>query len=117
MVDGAGGRSQLAMLTTSFIVLMVLLLFTKPLQYMPSCVLSTVVFLIGVEQAIVVSVIDHKQAYNELQRRGVKLVISEASDSVRAELDRCGATALLGADAYYPTMVEAVAAFQQQPPN
>jgi MFS superfamily sulfate permease-like transporter len=58
-----------------------------------------------------------KQAYNELRARGVRLVISEASDSVRAELDRHGATALLGTDAYYPTMVEAVAAFEHQPPN
>jgi sulfate permease, SulP family len=49
MVDGAGGRSQLAMLTTSVIVLIVLLFLTKPLQYMPSAVLASVVFLIGVE--------------------------------------------------------------------
>jgi sulfate permease, SulP family len=49
MVDGAGGRSQLAMLTTSVIVLIVLLFLTKPLQYMPNAVLASVVFLIGVE--------------------------------------------------------------------
>ena len=47
----------------------------------------------------------------------MKLVISEASESVHAELERYGATTLVGADAYYPTMVEAVAAFEQQPPN
>ena len=58
-----------------------------------------------------------KQVDNELQARGVKLVISEASESVHAELERYGATTLVGADAYYPTMVEAVAAFEQQPPN
>jgi high affinity sulfate transporter 1 len=243
MVDGAGGRSQLAMITTSVIVLFVLLFLTKPLQYMPSAVLSSVVFLIGVELvdlagmrkilrtrrdefvvaavtalvvvcvgveqaivlAIVVSVIDHlrrsyhpndvvmitsdaghprshpvepgiesepglvvyrfaadlyyananrfneeilelvgdgaprvrwlvidaasmfdidytggetiKQAYSELQARGVTLVISETSDSVRDELDRYGVTALLGTDAYYPTVAEAVAAFEQQQPD
>lgn len=49
MVDGAGGRSQLASLTCAGIVLIVLLFLTKPLQYMPEAVLSTVVFLIGIE--------------------------------------------------------------------
>jgi high affinity sulfate transporter 1 len=49
MVDSAGGRSQLASLATSIIVLMVLLFLTKPLAYMPEAVLSTVVFLIGIE--------------------------------------------------------------------
>jgi SulP family sulfate permease len=49
MVDSAGGRSQIATLTTSIIVLVVLLFFTKPLAYMPSAVLSSVVFLIGIE--------------------------------------------------------------------
>jgi sulfate permease, SulP family len=49
MVESAGGQSQLASLTTSFIVLMVLLFLTKPLAYMPEAVLSAVVFLIGIE--------------------------------------------------------------------
>jgi sulfate permease, SulP family len=49
MVDSAGGHSQLATLTTSAIVLIVLLFLTKPLAYMPEAVLSSVVFLIGVE--------------------------------------------------------------------
>ena len=39
MVDGAGGRSQLAQLTTAVIVLIVLLFLTVPLQYMPEAVL------------------------------------------------------------------------------
>jgi MFS superfamily sulfate permease-like transporter len=49
MVESAGGHSQLSQLTTSFIVLMVLLFLTGPLAYLPAAVLSTVVFLIGVE--------------------------------------------------------------------
>lgn len=49
MVDGAGGKSQLASLTTAVIVLIVLLFLTKPLQYMPTAVLATVVFMIGIE--------------------------------------------------------------------
>jgi sulfate permease, SulP family len=49
MVDSAGGRSQLSSLVTSVIVLIVLLFLTKPLSYMPDAVLSSVVFLIGIE--------------------------------------------------------------------
>ena len=49
MVDSAGGRSQIATLTTAVIVLIVILFLTVPLSYMPNAVLSSVVFLIGLE--------------------------------------------------------------------
>ena len=49
MVDGAGGRSQLAQLTTGVVVVIVLLFLTAPIQYLPQAVLSSVVFLIGLE--------------------------------------------------------------------
>ncbi len=49
MVDGAGGRTQLSLMVTSAIVLMVLLFLTGPLAYMPEAVLSAVVFLIGID--------------------------------------------------------------------
>jgi sulfate permease, SulP family len=49
MVDSAGGRSQLAQITTSLLVLLVLLFLTGPLANMPGAVLSAVVFLVGVE--------------------------------------------------------------------
>ena len=49
MLESAGGRSQLAQLTASGIVFMVLLFLTGPLAYMPGAVLSAVVFLIGLE--------------------------------------------------------------------
>ncbi len=49
MVDSAGGRSQLSHLVTATVVLLVLLFFTGPLTYMPSSVLSAIVFLIGLE--------------------------------------------------------------------
>jgi len=49
MVDSAGGRTQLSLLVTTVIVLLVLLFFTAPLAYMPEAVLSVVVFLIGVD--------------------------------------------------------------------
>jgi SulP family sulfate permease len=49
MVDSAGGRSQLSLLVTTVIVLLVLAFFTGPLAYLPEAVLSAVVFLIGVD--------------------------------------------------------------------
>ena len=49
MVDGAGGRSQLSQLTAAVVVLLVVLILTGPLAYLPIAVLATVVFLIGIE--------------------------------------------------------------------
>ena len=49
MADSAGGRSQLAQLTTSAVVLIVLLLLTRPLAYLPDAALAAVVFLIAIE--------------------------------------------------------------------
>ena len=49
MVDSAGGRTQLSLIVTSIIVLLVLLFLTGPLGYMPEAVLSAVVFLIGID--------------------------------------------------------------------
>ncbi|MGD0827795.1 MAG: SulP family inorganic anion transporter [Desulfobaccales bacterium] len=46
MVDSAGGRCQLAQITSSIIVLLVLLFLTGPLAYLPVAVLSAVVFII-----------------------------------------------------------------------
>ncbi len=49
MVDSAGGRSQLAQLTTAAVVLIVLILLTGPLAYLPDAALAAVVFLIAIE--------------------------------------------------------------------
>jgi high affinity sulfate transporter 1 len=49
MVDSAGGRSQLATVSTGIVVLVVLLFLTGPLQYLPNAVLAAVVFYIGLE--------------------------------------------------------------------
>ena len=49
MVDSAGGRSQLAQLTTSAVVLIVLLVLTGPLAYLPDAALAAIVFLIAIE--------------------------------------------------------------------
>jgi sulfate permease, SulP family len=48
-VDSAGGRSQLAQLTTAALVLITLLLLTGPLAYLPDAALAAVVFLIAIE--------------------------------------------------------------------
>ncbi|MDQ2881122.1 MAG: SulP family inorganic anion transporter [Actinomycetota bacterium] len=49
MVDSAGGRSQLSQLTAAVVVLLVVLLLTGPLAYLPIAALATVVFVIGIE--------------------------------------------------------------------
>ena len=48
MVEGAGGRSQMAQVSTAAVVALVLIFATKPLQYLPQCVLGAIVFLIAV---------------------------------------------------------------------
>ena len=48
MVESSGGQSQLAHLATSIMVAFVLLFLTKPLQYLPHCVLGSIVFFIAV---------------------------------------------------------------------
>lgn len=58
MVDDAGGRTQVAHLTTAIIVLLVLLFLTKPLSYLPGAVLSAIVFMIGVKLIDVRGMID-----------------------------------------------------------
>ena len=49
LVDGAGGRSQLAQITTALVVALVLLFLTGPLAQMPMAVLSAIVFLVGIK--------------------------------------------------------------------
>jgi SulP family sulfate permease len=49
IVDTAGGRSQLSPLTASAVVLLVLVLLTAPLAYLPAAALAAVVFLIAIE--------------------------------------------------------------------
>jgi SulP family sulfate permease len=243
MVDSAGGRSQVAQITTGIIVLIVLLFLTAPIQYLPEAVLSAVVFIIGiklvdwfglrqlwwqrrdefaiaaltaltvvvvgVEQGIVLamiaSAIDHlrrsyrpktvvieqdtdstemavaadpdartvpglavllflsdlyyananhlleevtsfaesdsdpslawfcldaeavsdvdytgaqvlRQIHDELEERGIHLVIARTEPGVRTQLERYGLIDLLGPDAFYPTVTAVVSAFTARPP-
>ena len=46
-------------MTTAAIVLIVLLFLTKPLQYLPNAVLSSVVFLIGIELVDIAGTREH----------------------------------------------------------
>jgi SulP family sulfate permease len=48
MVECSGGQSQLAQVATAMAVAFVLLFVTKPLQYLPRCVLGAIVFFIAV---------------------------------------------------------------------
>lgn len=70
MVDGAGGRSQIAQITTGLVVLIVLLFLTAPLQYLPKAVLAAVVFVIGVQ------LIDIKGMRNIFQVRKDEFVVA-----------------------------------------
>jgi SulP family sulfate permease len=49
MVEGAGSRSQIAQVTTAVVVALVLLFLTKPLQYLPQCVLGALVLLVAIK--------------------------------------------------------------------
>lgn len=49
MVQSAGGRSQLAQLAASFIALLVLLFFTRPLELLPEAALAAIIFYIGLD--------------------------------------------------------------------
>ena len=73
MVDNAGGRSQLAQLVTAAVVLVVLLVLTKPLSYVPEAVLAAVVFLIGVK------LVDVKGMREVLRRRPVEFAVALAT--------------------------------------
>ena len=48
MVESAGSQSQIAQVATAVTVAIVLLFLTKPLQYLPQCVLGTMVFLVAI---------------------------------------------------------------------
>lgn len=49
MVESSGGQSQLAQVATAAVVALVLLLLAKPLQYLPRCVLGSIVFIIALK--------------------------------------------------------------------
>jgi sulfate permease, SulP family len=48
MVESSGGRSQLAQISTAVVVAVVLLFLTRPLEFLPRCVLGSIVFVIAI---------------------------------------------------------------------
>lgn len=48
MVESAGGQSQLAQISTAVVVAGVLLFLTRPLEYLPQCVLGVLVLLVAI---------------------------------------------------------------------
>jgi high affinity sulfate transporter 1 len=70
MADSAGGKSQLAQIVTVGVVLIVLLFITVPLSYLPSAVLATIVFTIGIH------LIDFNGMKNLLYRRPVEFIVA-----------------------------------------
>ena len=58
MADSAGARSQVAQLVFAGVVLLVLLVLTGPLQYLPRCVLAAIVFTIAVGMIDVARLLD-----------------------------------------------------------
>jgi len=48
MVETSGGQSQLAQVSTAVVVALVLLFLSKPLQFLPHCVLGAIVFVIAI---------------------------------------------------------------------
>jgi MFS superfamily sulfate permease-like transporter len=49
--------------------------------------------------------------HRQMADAGVRVVVAEVDDDVRAELDRYGFTEAVGADAYFASISEVVAAF------
>ena len=47
MMEDAGGQSQLAQVATAAVVALVLLFLTRPLEYLPTCVLGVLVFMVA----------------------------------------------------------------------
>jgi sulfate permease, SulP family len=48
LVESAGAQSQLAQVTTAGVVAFVLLFLTRPLEYLPQCVLATLVLIVAI---------------------------------------------------------------------
>jgi MFS superfamily sulfate permease-like transporter len=58
-----------------------------------------------------------RDLHAELDERGVRLVFADVADPVRAQLDRYRLTALFGADAYYDSVDDVLAAYEKHTPG
>jgi MFS superfamily sulfate permease-like transporter len=48
IVESAGSKSQLAQLSAAVVIALILGFFTRPLQYLPKCVLGSIVFMVAI---------------------------------------------------------------------
>jgi Sulfate permease family len=123
MVEGSGGRSQLAHLATAGVVALVLVFLTGPLQYLAQCVLGAIIF------TIAVGLVELRGLRNILRESpgefrlalghrggGVhrRRVLVHAQSSLQADLDRHRLTAVIGADHVIETLHEALAMIRGQ---
>jgi len=83
MADNAGARSQFAQLVFAAIVVVVLVALTGPLQYLPHCVLASVVF------TIAVGMVDVK---------GLKAILAESGGEFRLALFAAAAVPCIGVE-------------------
>ncbi len=83
MADNAGARSQFAQLVFAALVVVVLVALTGPLQYLPHCVLASIVF------TIAVGMVDVK---------GLKGIRSESESEYRLALFTAAAVPCLGVE-------------------
>lgn len=81
MAEQAGARSQLAQLVFAGVVVLVLLFLTGPLQYLPQCVLASVVFTI---------------ALGLIDLRGLRAIYRESPGELRLALVTAATVALVG---------------------
>jgi high affinity sulfate transporter 1 len=83
MADSAGARSQVAQLVFAGIVLLVLLYLTEPLQYLPRCVLASIVF------TIAVGMVDVK---------GLRAILQESPGEFRLAILTAAAVVVIGVE-------------------
>jgi SulP family sulfate permease len=83
MADSAGARSQVAQLVFAGIVLLVLLFLTEPLQYLPRCVLASIVF------TIAVGMVDVK---------GLRAILQESPGEFRLAILTAAAVVVIGVE-------------------
>jgi len=86
MVEGFGGRSQLAHPATAGVVALVLVFLTGPLQYLAQCVLGAIVF------TIAVGLVD---------LRGLRNILRESAGEFRLALATAAVVVVIGVGCSY----------------
>jgi high affinity sulfate transporter 1 len=69
---------------------------------------------IAVDEVDYSAAVTIREVFHSLEERKVRLVLSEMSDKVRAELDRSEITGLIGRDAIFDTLYDVLDAYQNE---